>query len=239
MPKTADTSREKAVPAQLCQLLKKSAEDFNVFLSDRQLNSFLIYHRELKLWNSRINLISSSESSEDIFIKHFLDSLTIVPHLCNSVGMLLDIGTGGGFPGLPLKIYRNDLKVTLLEASRKKVSFLKSLCRMLELQEIDIIQERVENILMKERYHNRFDAVVSRAAFKLPEYLSLGKELVSPNGLLIAMKGANYQLELDEIKEQLGIWNLFLSKVHCLKLPVSGDFRAVLIFQRSISQSSP
>ncbi len=235
MPETADTFQDSAELTRLCHLLKKSAEDFNVVLSDRQLNSFLLYYRELKLWNSRINLISSFESAADIFSKHFLDSLTLVPHLPVADGTLLDIGTGGGFPGVPLKIARNDLKVTLLEVSRKKVSFLKSLRRLLELQEIEILRERVENIYMKERYHNLFDVVVSRAALKLPEYLRFGKELLSSNGVLIVMKGTNYRLELAEIEEQLDRLGLFLSKAHFLTLPPSGEFRAILIFRRSFS----
>jgi len=195
-----------------------------------------LYYEELKFWNSRVNLISSSESAADIFIKHFLDSLTLIPFIPLPDSSLLDIGTGGGFPGIPLKIALNSLNVTLLEASRKKVSFLKSLNRLLNLNKIQVLQERVECLLQKEQYRNRFDIVVSRAALKLPEYLRFGKELVTPDGLIIAMKGVNYQLELDEVQENIEDWGLFLAEVHSLTLPLTGEFRAILMFKQSSSR---
>jgi len=196
-----------------------------------------LYYEELKFWNSRVNLISSSESAADIFIKHFLDSLTLIPFIPLPDSSLLDIGTGGGFPGIPLKIALNSLNVTLLEASRKKVSFLKSLNRLLNLNKIQVLQERVECLLQKEQYRNRFDIVVSRAALKLPEYLRFGKELVTPDGLIIAMKGVNYQLELDEVQENIEDWGIFLAEVHSLTLPLTGDFRVIMIFKRSRNDS--
>jgi len=163
--------------------------------------------------------------------------LTLIPFIPLPDSSLLDIGTGGGFPGIPLKIALNSLNVTLLEASRKKVSFLKSLNRLLNLNKIQVLQERVECLLQKEQYRNRFDIVVSRAALKLPEYLRFGKELVTPDGLIIAMKGVNYQLELDEVQENIEDWGLFLAEVHSLTLPLTGDFRVIMIFKRSRNDS--
>jgi len=235
--KNFDTSEINSGSARLNKLLQEAVADFNVLLSDQQSKNFLLYYEELKFWNSRVNLISSSESAADIFIKHFLDSLTLIPFIPLPDSSLLDIGTGGGFPGIPLKIALNSLNVTLLEASRKKVSFLKSLNRLLNLNKIQVLQERVECLLQKEQYRNRFDIVVSRAALKLPEYLRFGKELVTPDGLIIAMKGVNYQLELDEIQENIEDWGLFLAEVHSLTLPLTGDFRVIMIFKRSRNDS--
>jgi len=235
--KNFDTSEINSGPARLNKLLQEAVADFNVLLSDQQSKNFLLYYEELKFWNSRINLISSSESAADIFIKHFLDSLTLIPFIPLPDSSLLDIGTGGGFPGIPLKIALNSLNVTLLEASRKKVSFLKSLNRLLNLNKIQVLQERVECLLQKEQYRNRFDIVVSRAALKLPEYLRFGKELVTPDGLIIAMKGVNYQLELDEVQENIEDWGIFLAEVHSLTLPLTGDFRVIMIFKRSRNDS--
>jgi len=234
--KNFDTSEINSGPARLNKLLQEAVADFNVLLSDQQSKNFLLYYEELKFWNSRVNLISSSESAADIFIKHFLDSLTLIPFIPLPDSSLLDIGTGGGFPGIPLKIALNSLNVTLLEASRKKVSFLKSLNRLLNLNKIQVLQERVECLLQKEQYRNRFDIVVSRAALKLPEYLRFGKELVTPDGLIIAMKGVNYQLELDEVQENIEDWGLFLAEVHSLTLPLTGEFRAILMFKQSSSR---
>jgi len=221
-----------AEPGQLSQLLRKWAAGFGVFLSEGQLKSFRLYYQELHFWNARFNLVASTGSAVDIFVKHFLDSLTLVTCLPFPNGRLLDIGTGGGFPGIPLKISLPGLQVTLLEASRKKVSFLKSLCRLLKLEEMSILQQRVEDLLNNDSYRNRFDMVVSRAALKLPEYLQVGKELISSSGFIFAMKGANYQQELDGVQSHLQEWNLFLADVHTLTLPGTGDFRAILIFKK-------
>jgi len=217
---------------RLSQLLQEWAADLGVSLSKEQLKSFHLYYRELHFWNSRFNLVASTGSATEVFVKHFLDSLTLVPCLPTPEGRLLDIGTGGGFPGIPLKISLPGLKVTLLEASRKKVSFLKSLCRLLKLEEMTIVQQRVEDLLNDGQYRHRFDMVVSRAALKLPEYLQVGKELISSSGFIFAMKGANYQQELDDVQSHLQEWNLFLADIHTLTLPLTGDFRAILIFKK-------
>lgn len=219
-----------ADPARWCQALQEAAADFQVSLSAHQLNRFLVYYRELKFWNSRVNLIASAESARDIFVKHFLDSLTLIPFLPVTDGKLIDIGTGGGFPGIPLKIALENLNVTLVEASRKKVSFLKSLRRLLRLTDVQILQERVECLIGDESFRNRFDIVVSRAALKLPDYLRFGQELVSSRGVIIAMKGANYRAELKDVRGYLENHGLFLSEVRSLTLPGTGDFRAILIF---------
>lgn len=228
---------DNADPAQWCRLFQEAAAEFDVLLSDAQLNRFLMYYRELKFWNSRINLIASAESVTDIVIKHFLDSLTLIPCIPFPDGRLIDIGTGGGFPGIPLKIALNSLKVTLLEASRKKVSFLKSLRRLLNLQDMKILNERVEDLITQAPCPNRFDMVVSRAALKLPEYLRFGKELVSSHGVIIAMKGANYQHELEDVNDILEEYGIFLAEVRSLALPCTGDFRAILIFRKSLSRT--
>jgi 16S rRNA (guanine527-N7)-methyltransferase len=216
----------------LTKRFKESAAGLGVVLTDEQLQNFQRYYQELDLWNSRFNLVASTESAEEVFVKHFLDSLTLVPFLPLPDGRLLDIGTGGGFPGIPLKIALPGLKVTLLEASRKKVSFLKSLCRTLKLEGMSILQERLESLLKEESSRGCFDTVVSRAALKLPQYLQAAGVLVSPSGLIFAMKGANYRTELDDVSDVLTDWNLVLTDVHTLTLPRGGDFRAILIFKK-------
>lgn len=222
-------------PLRLGKLLKEEAARLHINLSEQQIQSFLLYYQELKLWNAHVNLMSSSESAIELFIKHFLDSLTLIPFIPEPHGKLIDIGTGGGFPGIPLKIALNSLEVTLLEVSRKKVSFLKSLRRLLNIPDLQILQERVEVLIENEFYRNRFDLVVSRAALKLPEYLPIGSRLTAPGGRMIAMKGANYMSELSEVRDHLEEWRLALAETSSLTLPMTGEFRALLIFERSDS----
>ncbi len=227
--------RNPANPAAWGQALREASAELQIFLSDAQVNRFLLYYRELAFWNSKFNLIASAESPQEIFLRHFLDSLTLIPCLPLPDGRLIDIGTGGGFPGIPLKITLNRLQVTLVEASRKKASFLKSLRRLLDLGELEVLQERVENLAERDAFRHGFDMVVSRAALKLPEYLRWGKELMTPEGVIIAMKGANYSRELEEVQGQLADWGLALAEERRLTLPLAGDSRVLLIFRKSIS----
>lgn len=215
------------------RLLREAAAELKLAISDEQLNRFLTYYRELAFWNSKFNLIASSASPQEIFIKHFLDSLTLIPCLPAHGGRLIDIGAGGGFPGIPLRIARDSLQVTLVEVSRKKASFLKSLRRLLDLGNLEVLQERVEVLAEQDAYRAAFDMVVSRAALKLPEYLRWGKELMAPDGVMIAMKGANYSQELEEVRDRLAGWGLTLAEARCLNLPLTGESRVLLIFRKS------
>ncbi|MEK7314264.1 MAG: 16S rRNA (guanine(527)-N(7))-methyltransferase RsmG, partial [Deltaproteobacteria bacterium] len=112
-------------------ILRAGAKELNIEMRESEERAFLIYLEELKKWNEKINL-TSLRSDRDITVKHFLDSLTVARFLKdNNVSSLLDIGSGGGFPGIPLKIVMPELKVTLLEAIEKKVNFLKHIIRTL------------------------------------------------------------------------------------------------------------
>ena len=126
--------------------LQNQVRQLNIELSDTQLLSFDIYKNELLDWNVKTNLISD-KSAHDIITRHFLDSLTALRFITRTDSKIIDVGCGAGFPGLPLKIVRSDLEVYLLEANRKKVSFLKHMIRLLKLSSVHVIHDRVENIL--------------------------------------------------------------------------------------------
>ena len=127
--------------SDLTNILLEAAGELGITLAERELSLFRLYHEELITWNRIVSLVAL-KSPLDIPIKHFIDSLTALPLLPREGKRLLDIGTGAGFPGLPLKIIRPDLDLHLLEASRKKVSFLKELTRKLGLPGVTIIHER-------------------------------------------------------------------------------------------------
>ncbi|MDP2268333.1 MAG: 16S rRNA (guanine(527)-N(7))-methyltransferase RsmG [Deltaproteobacteria bacterium] len=164
-------------------------------LGEKQLDLFCRYYREIMSWNEKINLLSRS-SSEDTLLKNFIDSLTAVQFLRERENRILDMGSGGGFPGIPLKIACSTLQVSLLEASRKKTSFLKHIIRTLQLEKITVIHERAENLPDQESCRNSFDIVISKAAFKLPQFITLGASFLRPGGILMAMKGADISDEL-------------------------------------------
>ena len=199
-------------------------------LNDRQLLLFSTYYRELLVWNEKINLVSA-KSPLDIPVKHFIDSLTPLPFIPKLSLRLLDIGTGAGFPGIPLKIARPALKVSLLESSRKKTSFLKHMIRSLELEDITVIHDRVEHVMEDDRYADNFDVVISRAAFKLPDILRISSFFLDDNGTVIAMKGKNIALEGDAAVTS-NRWGLTPVACHEIRLPVTGDVRKIMLFKK-------
>jgi 16S rRNA (guanine527-N7)-methyltransferase len=212
-------------------MLSSAAATLGITLGEKQQELFTIYCEELLLWNERINLVSI-KSPADIWIKHFIDSLTAVPYITTPTGRLLDIGSGAGFPGIPLKISLNSLDVFLLEASRKRVSFLKHLCRRLRLDGVDIIHERVEDLIREDRYLASFDTVISRASFKLPELLTCGAPFLTENGRLIVLKGPDI---IDELRDAAAVeksCDLVQGGVYDLELPRTGDRRKIVIYNK-------
>lgn len=212
-------------------LIREAARELGISLDDHQVSQFTKYHEEILLWNKKINLVSL-RSSLDIPIKHFIDSLTALPFIGNTEGKVLDIGSGGGFPALPLKIAAPGLDMSLIESSRKKVSFLKHCVRSLGLGKVTVIAARVEELEKSGEYVNGFDAVVSRATFKLPDFIRAGAPFLRPGGILLAMKGTRFS---DELKEAAGIVQpaglLFVSR-HEIRLPLTGDPRNIVLYQK-------
>src|SRR3972149_3208260 len=214
------------------QLLLQAASDLGINLTEEQVLLFTHYYREITAWNEKINLLSRS-SSGDILLKNFIDSLTPLPFLSHKKSTLLDMGSGGGFPGIPLKIACDTLKVSLLESARKKTSFLKHLIRTLQLPKITVIHGRAENLQTNGAYRNTFDVVISKAVFKLPEFLLLGACFLAPSGILIAMKGEKVREEIDAANPAAAASGLYLSGSHSVTLPVTGDRRRILIYKKA------
>jgi 16S rRNA (guanine527-N7)-methyltransferase len=200
-------------------LLGKNALQMNIELNDQQLAQFDIYKNELLQWNAKINLISEN-SSQDIIKHHFLDSLTARQFIPKRKATVIDVGCGAGFPGIPLKIALPDLELFLLEANRKKVSFLKHIIRLLNLSSAHVLHDRVENVIKKVLYKGKFDILISRATYKLSELLPLVEFFLAPQGQLIALKGLNVD---EEIKRCLPVKNrLKISQL--IQYDIEADF---------------
>ncbi len=216
------------------QLLAPAASSLGVPLTAEQLRLFSLYYREIITWNEKINLLSRS-SAGDTLLKNFIDSLAVAPFLPGPGCRLLDMGSGGGFPGIPLKIVREGLRVSLLEASRKKTSFLKQVVRKLQLKDITVLHDRAEKLLENTACRGSFDAVVSQAAFKLPQLLALGAPFLAGGGVLIAMKSVNIGAEMAAAEPAAAAAGLSLSASHDLILPITGDPRLILIYKKTVS----
>jgi len=182
-------------------LLKQQALQMNIELDGDALSQFASFKNELLQWNANINLISEN-SAREIVCRHFLDSLTALPFIQNSTATIMDIGCGAGFPGLPLKIALPSLTLYLLEANRKKVSFLKHIIRLLKMSDVFVVHNRVEHVVTEASFQARFDIVISRAAFKLSDLQSFCNVLLHANGRLIAWKGSDVDQEIQQCLEK-------------------------------------
>lgn len=212
---------------KLLEILKQGSLELGVSLSDAQLASFLKYLRELQAWNKKINLTSITEE-KDIIIKHFLDSLTSARFL-SGVNTLLDIGSGGGFPGLPLKIAIPSLKITLMDSVEKKVHFIRHMIRTLDLKGTNAISGRVESPELIHKLTGAFDCVTSRAFAELEAFVTLGAPYVRPGGMLLAMKGPSVEEEMSA----MGPVNGFSApEVHEIEVPFSGRKMSLVIMRK-------
>ncbi|MGD8444228.1 MAG: 16S rRNA (guanine(527)-N(7))-methyltransferase RsmG [Desulfobacterales bacterium] len=171
------------------------AKKIGIDFDHTQNRLFCVHAVELIKWNRKINLTTLTDPIE-VASNHFLDSLVpsrlIPPHAAK----LLDIGSGGGFPGIPLKVLLPELSVTLIDASRKKVNFLKHVIRTLELENIEALHLRAEDLATQSSYMNRFDVIISRALTSLESFVRLALPLLAYGGIIMAMKG---QVEGEEL----------------------------------------
>lgn len=168
-------------------------------LSDQYNEQFLLYRRELLDWNTRVNLTAITDP-EDVLVKHFLDSLSLLTVYDKPQTRMLDIGTGPGFPGLALKIVRPQWQVTLLEATNKKVTFLRHMVELLGLQDVEVIHGRAEESAQKSGYRTGFDLVTARAVAALPVLLEYSAPYCRVGGSIVLPKKGDLLEELQRGK---------------------------------------
>jgi len=215
----------------LITTLSEGAAAIGIRLGPAELDRFATYHREILLWNRRINLVSE-RSAQEIVIRHFLDSLTPAPFLDRPDGALIDLGSGGGFPGIPLRIALPGLQLTLVEASRKKSSFLSHVVRTLRLDGVQVIRERVEELTAGEALAGRFDTLISRAAFKLPDLIRTAAFFLKPGGQLIAMKGPDPQEEMEETERISEAAGMVFTACRAVRMSGADSLRKIIIYNR-------
>jgi len=210
-------------------VLIKGARELGIDLSERELTLFMLYLDQLKLWNEKINL-TAVKTDRDIVIKHFIDSIAPV-ELISENAALLDIGSGAGFPGVPLKIVRPDLEVTLIDSSGKKVSFLKDLIRKLGLSGLTAVALRAEDTQNTLPRHS-FDCVITRAVGSVPHVLGLSLPYVKKDGIIVLMRGRTGAEDLEGTELD---GELILTEDRSMTLPYDGLERRLLIFKPEVS----
>lgn len=200
------------------EALSKGAEALGLRLNDRMSEALLIYMAELIRWNKKTNL-TSIENPEDIVIAHFLDSLAFLKAFTLKEGTIADIGTGAGFPGIPLKIYLGSITLTLIESSSKKASFLHHIIGLLGLDDVMIVNNRIEELDPLSDPSIMSDIVVARAFAKLDRLVKSSLPILRPGGRIIAGKGWDIDNEI--------------SRLLALELPIS--IKAIFRFRLPLS----
>ncbi len=180
-------------------LIKSGSVNFKLNFNDLQLNLFANHAANLHKWNKTINLTSITDPDE-IALKHFIDSIALVPHI-NKPSSILDIGSGGGFPGFCLKVANPDHDIVMIDAAKKKINFLKDLIRTTGMKNIEAKHVRAEDFANDKIYQGSFDIVVSRAFSSLDKFVKLSMPFLNKNGVMLAMKGQDVSEEINEMKK--------------------------------------
>ena len=213
------------------------AKDLKIQIDQGKIDQFAIHAFELLRWSRKTNLTAISDPLE-IAVKHYLDSIAPVPIIPPGAS-LLDMGSGGGFPGIPLKIMIPSLSVTLIDASRKKVSFLKHVIRILGLDNIEAGHVRAEDLSRDGNLNNAYDVIISRALSSMLKFVQISLPLLSKDGFIIAMKGKmsvkKIESELSQIKKRpdskessISNFNIVLKKY---RLPYLKSERSLVILK--------
>jgi len=218
--------------------LESGAQKLGLYLSPGQLEQFEVYYRELVDWNKRINLTSITDY-EDVHVKHFLDSLTVTtainPKDAGKSLRVIDVGTGAGLPGVPLKILLPGIRLTLLEATAKKAKFLEHLIDRLGLDDVEIVVGRAEEVAHDVQYREKFNIVLSRAVASLPALVELTLPFCAEGGSFIAQKKGDIEQEVKQSYKAIAVMGGRLREIKTVELEESGDKRYLIIIDKEKS----
>lgn len=204
-------------------------------LSNRQLTQFQIYYKQLIEWNKRMNLTAITEEQQ-VYYKHFFDSLSLSFFLSLEGELsLADIGSGAGFPGIPLAILNPNVKVTIIDALNKRIRFLEHLIDQLQCANVRCIHGRAEDIGQDNTFRETFDIVTARAVARLQILNEFCLPLVKVGGVFVAMKAADADTEVNEAKNSLHILGGKISTINQFQLPYEQASRKIIIISKTRS----
>ena len=213
--------------------LKKRAEKIKVFLTEEQLEEFYNYKNLILEWNEKINLTAIKEDNEFID-KHFIDSLTISKYITDDKE-IIDIGTGAGFPGIPIKIIKKN-KIVLFDSLNKRLKVLDDIISKLELSKIETLHGRAEETFNNIKYRERYDVATSRAVANLNILVEYMLPAVKVNGICICMKAAEAEEEVREAKKAIEVLGGKIEKIEEIVLPDT-DIKRTIIIIRKVKQT--
>ncbi len=217
---------------EIKELLQKAISNYSINLTDKQYDQFELYYNLLVEWNEKINLTAITDP-QGVTVKHFADSLLFFEHIKNikEGSSVIDIGTGAGFPGVVLKIYRPDIKLTLLDSLQKRFLFLTDLMDKLDL-EATFLQGRAEEFGKDDKLRENYDFVVSRAVAQLNTLSEYCLPFVRLSGSFVAFKGGSCEDEINSANRAIQSLGGKLIKAHTFDLPMNGGSRTLVEIEK-------
>ncbi len=215
----------------------EKANENNIVLSENEINLFYLYMNNLIEWNKKINLTAIKDEKE-IVIKHFIDSILVKDEIKHA-RKVLDIGSGAGFPGIPLKIVNNSLDFTLIDSVNKKVNFMNNTIERLGLKNIIALHGRAEDFAHQEEYREKYDVVISRAVSNMTTLVEYMLPFVKVGGKCICLKGPNVEEELNLAKNAIKILGGRVERILNYELCENGRSLIIIFKEKHTEQTYP
>jgi len=207
--------------SETAELLRNGLKKLGLTVRDELISAFMMFLSELKRWNRAYNL-TGLKKDEDIVIKHFLDSLLYLRAIPDGEIKVADIGSGAGFPGIPIKIIRPEIEIYLIEPTKKKSAFLRHITRQLSLNKTEVIEKRIEEVRANQELSFSVDVAISRALFSIKEFIKKASYILKPGGTLILNKGP-------KVKEELKTLGNMRYELLDVALPLSQITRHIIV----------
>jgi 16S rRNA (guanine527-N7)-methyltransferase len=217
-------------------ILKQASDNESLDFDEDKYGKFIKYKELIKEWNEKINLTAITEDSE-IIKKHFIDSIKVFKFKeLKNAKKVIDIGTGGGFPGIPMKIINPGSKIVLLDSLNKRINFLNEVIKELKLNDIETIHGRAEDYANQSKYREKFDVAISRAVANLTVLSEFCLPYVKVGGYFVAMKGPAIEEEMKDAKNAIKILGGEIEEI--LKVDIEGsDLNHNLVIIRKLKET--
>lgn len=217
--------------AENIDLLVRGFDVFGIELTGKEINIFKHFYKMVIEWNERINLTAIVDEREAV-IKHFIDSVSVIRFFPDDVLSMIDVGTGAGFPGIPIKIVQNNIHVTLLDSLEKRVRFLNSVINETGLTGIDAIHGRAEDFGQDKEHRESYDVGIARAVSPLPVLCEYVMPFVRIGGYFVAMKGSNVKDEISESQKAISVLGGEIEDIKNFVLPFDDIERNVILIKK-------
>lgn len=212
---------------EFLEFMKEECEKNNIQISNEEIEKLYIYMKEILEWNEKVNVTAIKDEKEFI-VKHFIDSLTIEKYISNGE-KVLDIGTGAGFPGIPIKITKNKSHVDLVDSVNKKLNVIRDIIPKIKVEDIECIHTRAEDLAKNVKYRESYDVVTSRAVANLTTLVEYMLPFAKVGGKIICMKGPNVEEELTESKKAISILGGKIEQIENINIDLDYERNIIII----------